>query len=170
MAVKKSIALPEIKAKENTVVVIGLPACGKSTIALGLLKKYDRFKYYCTDNYIKYEFKESLYKMMDDLRRDISPCKIIEGVQGYRLLRKGLELKTFSPDLVVICVADKATRQKRFLQREAKVTGTGKKRHGGFDGMLTKIWNDYTALLARTTMQKPRFVILDTVTGKMKHA
>lgn len=171
---KTTIKIPDIKPQEKIIVVVGLPASGKSTVTDGLMAKYKTRspKLYRTDDYIKYEFKESLYVMLRDLKRDLSPFKIIEGVQGYRLLRKGLQLKSFNPDLVIVCIADKATRQARFIARDAKATGTGKKRHGGFDGMLNKIWGDYMMLLAERepTTTAPRFLILNTVTGEQKNA
>ena len=168
------IKVPTIKQSEKTIVVVGLPCTGKSTITDAIVKEYgDRrpIKVYRTDDYIRYGFEESLYVMMNDLKKDISPIKLIEGVQGYRLLRKGSEIGTFLPDLVIITVASTATRQARFAKRPPKPTGTGQKRQKGFDAMLEKFWNDYMDNLKKIVPEKhPRFLILDTETGKQRHA
>lgn len=165
--------IPVIKLSEKTIVVVGLPATGKTTVTEAILTNYKdrKIKVFRTDDYIKYGFEKSLYVLMDHLRKDISPIRLIEGVQGYRLLRKGVELGTFLPDLVIVCVADTATRQTRFLQRPPKDTGTGTKRHKGFDAMLTKIFDDYVQSLTRLKPEhQPRFLIFDTQNGKQRHA
>lgn len=169
----------KLSLNENVIVVVGLPASGKSWVANELIEKYGvrNYKLYRTDDYIKYGFEESLYKMMDDLRRDLSPKKIIEGVQGYRLLRKGLEFGNFNPDVVIIVAASLATRQDRYAKRQAGPDGVkGKKINRGFDATLEKIWNDYLERLKTFEsidtlgqQKKPRFVIVNSEGGNNKH-
>lgn len=170
-----------LSTDENTIVIVGLPASGKSWIANELIEQYANrnFKMYRTDDYIKYGFEESLYKMMDDLRRDLSPRKIIEGVQGYRLLRKGLQLGTFNPDVVIVVVASREQRVERFNKRTEH-----NKLNKGFDASLEKIWNDYLELLNimktadRDFIQvgdgrefvAPRFIVFNSEGGNNKHA
>lgn len=165
----KKFPLPKIKPAEKIIVVVGLPATGKSYLTDRLIEemiKPQPYRLFRTDDYIAHGFEKSLYVLMDVLKKDISPIKIIEGVQGYRLLRKGVELGTFSPDLVIICTATREVRQQRYVDR-------GKILNKGFDASLEKIWGDYMSLIEGFTIAKPllpRFVIHDTLTGKSRHA
>lgn len=164
----------KLSLNENIIVVVGLPASGKTFVANELIEQYAKraYKLYRTDDYIDWGFEESLYKLRDDLRRDLSPRKIIEGVQGYRLLRKGLELGDFNPDVVIVVVASMAIRNDRYKKRP---TSKGKGINRGFDSTLTKIWNDYLKLLGvadEMTLgdwKKPRFVIFNSEGGNNKH-
>lgn len=123
--------------KDKIVVIVGLPATGKTTLLNELQEANEKYSLYHTDDYIEHGFKESLYVMMRDLEADKNPYKIIEGVQAYRLLRKGLELKTFYADLVITCSADYQTRLTRYQQRGENKDFTT------FDKTLGKIWSDY---------------------------
>jgi hypothetical protein len=161
--------MPEIRPNEKTIMVVGLPATGKSFLTDVIESRFKGSKrpakIYHTDDYIKHGFEESLYVMMGDLKKDISPIKLIEGIQGYRLLRKGLELESFYPDLVIVTVADRATRQKRYLERKKTL-------NRGFDASLEKIWGDYIANLGHPNHagRQPRFVIYNTLNGKSEQA
>lgn len=156
------MTLPNILPSEKIIVVVGFPATGKTFLADNLVKdlsaKVSPIKYYHTDDYIKYGFEESLYVLLKDLQRDKEAYKIIEGVQGYRLLRKGIELNNFYPSLVIVCEASSKVRLQRYHAR-------GKKLNWGFDGVLHKIWLDYLAMLEQPKLyrvHKPRFITIDT--------
>jgi hypothetical protein len=84
----------------SNVVIIGKPASGK-TYSSKLLK-HDNPKHHVihTDDYGKFGFKEGLYRLLMDLPRVKQPY-IVEGILGYRLLRKGVELDVFYPDMVI---------------------------------------------------------------------
>lgn len=123
--------------RDKIVVIVGLPATGKTTLAKKLQEAHDKYSLYHTDDYIEHGFKESLYVMMRDIEADKNRYKIIEGVQAYRLLRKGLELKTFFADCVIICSADYQTRLRRYKERGEDKDFTT------FDKTLNKIWSDY---------------------------
>lgn len=83
----------------KTIVIIGPPASGKTTLAKSI-SEYTGTGVINTDDYMEYGYKNSLYVMLDDLS-ELTEAKIIEGMQGYRLLRKGVELDCFYPDVVV---------------------------------------------------------------------
>lgn len=89
---------PEFQGKN--ILVIGSPASGKSFVT-GLLKSalpYHRIIH--TDDYMEHGFEQSLYVMMEDIKA--TPwVSIIEGMLGYRLLRKGVELDCYYPDIVI---------------------------------------------------------------------
>lgn len=122
----------------GNIVIIGFAATGKTTLAnrLGL-----RAKVFHTDDYLQYGHEQSLYVLMDDLFADKHPLRLVEGVLGYRLLRKGAQLGTFSADAVVICECPKDIRYHRISLRAKNVQATFNQ-----DAGLAKIYNDYLEL------------------------
>jgi hypothetical protein len=85
---------------QSDVVIIGWPASGKSYLAKQLSRDNPQHTLIHTDSYSKYGYKEGLYKLMMDIGVTKRPV-IIEGVLGYRLLRKGVELDCFYPQMVI---------------------------------------------------------------------
>lgn len=128
----------------GNVVIIGYAASGKSTFTNLLKKEYPRATVYHTDDYIKYGFEEALYVLMDDLRKDNSPLKIIEGILAYRLLRKGAQLGTFNADLIIKVTAPKDSRYFRIEQRGKDIKATF-----NLDKVCDKIYNDYVDLIGQ---------------------
>lgn len=124
--------------KKGNVVIIGYAATGKTTFSNTLKFKGSM---YHTDDYIPYGFEQALYVLMDDLKKDKAPLKVIEGILGYRLLRKGLQLQNFYADLVIVCEATKEVRYDRIKARNKDVQATF-----NLDNVCRKIWNDYEAL------------------------
>lgn len=102
------MTLDEILNKDffwKNVLVIGLPASGK-TYLTGLLKQKNiMHQIFHTDAYIEFGAEESLYCLIEDLGDTLtSDLKIVSGVLGYRLLRKGRETDCWKPDIVIECV------------------------------------------------------------------
>ncbi len=128
-----------IQENEKTVVIIGKSATGKTTLADKLSKEFTSYRLFRTDDYASYGYEQSLYVLMEDLKNHNGP-KIIEGVQGYRLLRKGIELGTFQADLILITKASMEDRIKRYAKRgeSDKI-----KKLVGFDKNLDTVWRDY---------------------------
>ena len=85
---------------DKVVVIIGPAASGKSWLADQLHLTWKHHKVFHSDDYMSHGFEQSLYVMMDDIQKHSAPC-IVEGVLGYRLLRKGVELDNFYPDVVI---------------------------------------------------------------------
>lgn len=149
----------KLKRTDKNVVIIGSSATGKTTIANKLAKKFPGFKVYHTDDYIHHGFKESLYALRKDLALDISPKKIIEGVNGVRLLRKGLEFNDFFADVIIIC---DCTMQKR-INRYKKRNELHKLPHlRGFDKMLGVIFKEYLDKLEVYPDKRPRILTVTT--------
>jgi hypothetical protein len=130
-----------IEPNENRVVIIGHPESGKTHIADELAIQYPDYKVYRTDDYILHGFERSLYVLLGDIERDAAPKVIVEGVQGYRLLRKGAELGTFDADLVIVA-GRPPVRNPRAVEHFGKA--------------LDKVFNDYMSM----KRNEPRIVRL----------
>lgn len=92
----------------KNIVVIGPPAAGKTTLALQLSQLWPTHRlvggFTGLDGYMHdHDFEAALYAILDDIAHYDADGHnmILEGVQGYRLLRKGLELDLFYPDIVL---------------------------------------------------------------------
>lgn len=88
--------LPDIKGKN--VLIIGCPASGKTYVSKLLSDAEHRLVH--TDRYMDLGYVDSLYELL----RGLSLYKgltIVEGVLGYRLLRKGYQKGSYRPDVVI---------------------------------------------------------------------
>ena len=88
--------LPDVKNK--SVLILGGPASGKTTLSNKLVDQNHKIIH--MDDFNKYGFENSIFECL----KAIELCKVfplVEGVQGYRLLRKGVQLDCYYPDLVI---------------------------------------------------------------------
>jgi deoxyadenosine/deoxycytidine kinase len=153
----------DVKKKLSTcgaVVVIGLPCTGKSTVAQALhddlLSNHSLYK---SDDYIDYGYEQSLYAMIKDISYDKNPYKLIEGVQGYRFLRKMQQLSGMDIDAVIYCICEGQERARRYAER-------GKAQlNSGFEKNITKVYMDYIAGLPHSKQKLPHFFNVDTSNG-----
>lgn len=98
-----------INQGENVVIVVGAPDSGKTHLSQELEIAYPDHKVYHTDDYIPHGFEQGLYELMKDIERDSPKKMIVEGILGFRLLRKWEQHKTsgpypdhyLNPDLVI---------------------------------------------------------------------
>lgn len=101
------------------IVIIGNPATGKTWLANRMGEEFSMPVIH-TDDYMKHGYKDALYRLLSDVVEMEGPF-IVEGIQGYRLLRKGVELDCFYPDVVIEVVApDEQTRRVYEMQRAEK--------------------------------------------------
>lgn len=124
-------------SKYIRIVIVGLPATGKSTLADQLMVEHPDFTLFRTDDYIQYGFRDSLFVLQGDvwMREKI----IVEGVQAYRMLIAGVRDDNFYPDLVIHCSATTAEREKRYAERQLKINSQ-------FDNQLRTWWREYSVM------------------------
>jgi deoxyadenosine/deoxycytidine kinase len=99
----------------NRIVIIGHPASGKTTLADNLVKCEPKRSRYNSDSYLSHGYEQSLYALISDV--DFGNPYIIEGIQGYRLLRKMVQLDLPLPDLIIICKASEKETERRYKER-----------------------------------------------------
>lgn len=133
----------------NKIVIVGLPATGKSTLSEELATRLPEHKLYHTDDYIASGFTQSLFDLMGDMygKEKI----IVEGVQCYRLLKAGLIACTFHADLVIHCAASTGDRVKRYKERNKELSHD-------FDNKLRGWWYQYNVAI------KPHVEIIEHYT------
>jgi len=133
-----------VDIESKNVLIIGCPASGKTYTSKLLAKDNPSHLVIHTDDYIKYGYKESLYKLILDMSLYVNAPTIIEGVLGYRLLRKGVELDCYYPDIVVELEISEALMYKTYSkERQTKDVSYLK----GFNASHQKILADYKQII-----------------------
>jgi hypothetical protein len=133
-----------------SVLVIGQPASGK-TFLTGIAQPKQRVIH--TDDYKELGFLESMYSVMEDVKQ--SGRTWVEGVQGYRLLRKGVELNCYFPDIVInLSISDK----QREIIYNAERDPAKLKYLQSFEKANNKILADYADYMALSSHKKPLWV------------
>lgn len=140
------------------IVVIGLPASGKTYFTEILDKACADHCVFHTDDYIHFGYEDSLYRVMSDIKEFGDYPIILEGVQAYRALRKGLQNQDFFPDLIITCECDQHTLYERREIRKATQSN-----QAAFDKNLQKVYLDYLSLLEAIPVQRrPKFLTYQT--------
>lgn len=112
--------LIKLVGKSKIIVIVGPPCAGKTTLANALKENFNDCMFMHSDDYIKYGFKESVYKMLEDINNSVFNKIVIEGIQTARLLRKGVEQESFYCDLIIKFELDLPVLEKRYFEREKK--------------------------------------------------
>jgi len=132
------MTIDELKQRDfngKNVLIIGCPASGKSFLAGQL--NFNRLIE--TDDYKKYGYKESLYAVLGKIRASDGPS-MIEGILGYRLLRKGLQRDCYYPDVVIEMIVS----EQRMLKTYSKERDPKKIRYlKGFNAAHNTILEEY---------------------------
>jgi uridine kinase len=146
----------------KTITVLGYTKTGKITIAKKLSQELN-YLLFISDHYININNREqSLYDMMDHIipYYNSNQPLIIEGILGFRLLRKGLQLNNFHTDLIIKTKCNNETIKHFYKmdREEYKIN-----RALSFNKGLDKIWNEYRDLLLHNNLNKiPKFIELET--------
>lgn len=129
------------------VMVIGLPASGKTFFAGWLSLNNPMHKLYHTDDYLQsHNGDAAMYCAFNDVTAMIQAGQktIVEGVAGYRMLRKGAQLEMYYPDIVFEIVAPLEQRDRVYQQERGNRTFANVER---FDKALTTVLSDYKKIV-----------------------
>ncbi len=87
----------------KNIMTIGPAGSGKSWLAMELWKQKTRHLIVHTDDFMKYDYVLAMYKCLEHTNGLIKTggLTIVEGIQGYRMLRKGVEYNSYYPDIVI---------------------------------------------------------------------
>ena len=125
------------------VMVIGLPASGKTYFAGWLSLNNPMHTLFRCDDYLNgSNSQESMYAILDEVCDQIKAGNptIVEGVAGYRMLRKGAQLGTYYPNIVFEIVAPTEQRERVYQQQRSDRNFANVQK---FDKALTTVLNDY---------------------------
>lgn len=143
-----------INPKDNSVVIVGLPATGKTTLAEELLEKNPDFKLIMTDAFLIegehiVDYELLYHKVINEKSKKV----LVEGVGAFELLCMGVK-RFWCPDLIIFCVAKSSDREIRYTLR-------GKNFEGGkmFDRQLMDKWWQF-----RSSNNARRARIIDYIT------
>lgn len=130
----------------KNILIIGAPASGKTYITKEIAEFLPNHKVIHTDDYMHHGFEQSLYSLMDDLKTIQEPT-IIEGIGGYRLLRKGVETDSYYPDVVIEMVVTEERIQEVYSNERDPAK---------LKGVFTAIKSCATILQKYQAMNNPR--------------
>mgnify|MGYP001585301321 CR=1 FL=1 len=129
--------MERVTTKDRFVVVLGLPASGKSTVAGALCALPGApWKLLHGDDYREHGYEQALYVLMEDLAAHDGPV-MVEGVVGFRLVRKLAQLGLPLPDKIVLTSTTPERRAERAAERGKDYRAT--------DKGLVKVWRDCCA-------------------------
>jgi hypothetical protein len=152
----------------KTIVVAGFTKTGKITISnkLSEVLGYPVIK---SDDYKFKDYgKKCLYEFMGaglayyNVRKPV----IIEGVKAFRLLRKGLQLRCFYPDVIIRTECNEETI-KHFYRKDGEAEKID--RVMSFNKGLNTTWEDYLRLLnepGKIIYKRPKIITLTTTLPK----
>ena len=110
--------IPDLTGKN--VAIIGWPSSGKTFLSKELAELYPDHKIFHTDDYMNLGYRQSMYQCMEDvLCADGST--IVEGVQCYRMLRKGVEKSSYYPDVIIEIKIDEFHLEKVYSDERSNV-------------------------------------------------
>lgn len=151
-----SVEEKNILRESDIIVIIGFPATGKTTLSIELQEELlPEHSLYSSDNYIDLGYEQSLYGMIKEIETDPNPKKIIEGVQGYRFLRK-MAQKGGKVDAVITVHCDAAERARRYQARNKGNLPES------FDRNLRTVFSDYLTIMHSNGQPLPRFINITT--------
>jgi tRNA uridine 5-carbamoylmethylation protein Kti12 len=130
------------KTGAKKIVIIGLPASGKTWLSNKLAAKLN-LPVYHADDYLNHGFENSMYAMHEDMERNNPEAHIIEGVAAYRLLRKAAQgVLNYSPDLIIM--VNRAEDVRRSVYENER--NNPFRSIAGMQKTLDKILNEYLAI------------------------
>ena len=137
----------------KNVLIIGCPASGKTWLSNKL--KRSTHKLIHTDNYMVLGYEIGMYGALNDASYSDMPT-IVEGVHGYRMLRKGAEYGNYYPDIVI----EMKVSEQRMLSTYRNERNLNKiKSLQQFHTTHEKILNDYRKMIPDRL--KPQWIVFE---------
>jgi hypothetical protein len=147
----------------STIVVAGFTKTGKITISNKLSEElgYPIIK---SDDFKVEQFgtTKALFAFMGECLSYYNTRKpvIIEGVKAFRLLRKGLQLRSFYPDVIIRTECNEATIR-HFYKKDGEEEKAD--RAVSFNKGLQTTWDSYLLMLdEKFVIKKPKIITLTT--------
>ena len=100
----------------GNILIVGDPATGKSRLSDMLSHNHPGHEIIHTDVFMDNGYEKGLYDIMQAIKNSDKPT-LVEGVQGFRLLRKGLQQDSpvkYNPDNVIHLHSPKSSIQKAY--------------------------------------------------------
>lgn len=130
------------KTGAKKIVILGLPASGKTWLANKLASKLN-LPVYHSDDYLDQGFENSMYVMYEDVDKNASDAHIVEGIAAYRLLRKSEQgFINYTPDLIIIVNRAEDVRRSVYENERNKPFRS----IAGMQKTLDKILGEYLAI------------------------
>jgi len=136
---KKINDILNLDINNKNVLIIGCPASGKTYLSSKLKSNH---KIIHTDDYMHYGYDLSMYNVLNDIIES-NENTLVEGVQGYRLLRKGIQMDCYYPDIVLELIIS----EQRMISTYKKERDLSKIKYlKTFNKVHDKILQDYLRL------------------------
>lgn len=153
--------LIELCKNANYIVIYGHTKSGKSLLTKCISEKLENRKYIFSDWYKHLGFKQNMYAILRLILNNSNNEKmIIEGIQMSRLLRKGVQLNNFYPDIVIHIVCNYETIKYAYIK-----DGERHKLRNNlvlyWNNMIDKIFLDWYNLI-KFSDKKPKIIKIDT--------
>lgn len=143
------------------VVIIGYPATGKTYFSKLLAERNPTHRLFHTDDYLlRYNGVEAMYACMGEVIEAIEAGTptIVEGIAGYRMLRKGVQLDSYYPHIVFEMLAP-FEQIKRTYRNDPNRSADKVKNLPAFCKAQDTIKKDYLT----TVPSLPRWVLVENI-------
>lgn len=143
----------ELDITDKNVLIIGCPASGKTWLAGQMGTGSHRVIH--TDKYMGNGYEMGMYAALNDAVGSEIPT-IVEGIHGYRMLRKGAEYGNYYPDIVI----EMKVSEQRMLSTYRNERNPNKIKYlKQFNATHEKILNDYRKMIPDRL--KPQWVVFE---------
>lgn len=143
----------QMNIEGKNVLIIGCPASGKTYLLNQFKTTHKKFH---SDDYMRFGYEQSMYQLLEDIKKSTEHT-LVEGIQGYRLLRKGVQLDCYYPAIVIqLIISEQQMLNTYRNERDEKKIKYLK----GFNKMHDKIINDYFMLENKS---KPEWIKVSNV-------
>ena len=153
LAVMELSEILKLDIKDKNVLIIGCPASGKTWVSAQLDCSGHRVIH--TDKYVVSGYEMGMYAALNDTVGSEIPT-IVEGIHGYRMLRKGAEYGNYYPDIVI----EMKVSEHRMLSTYRNERNPDKIKYlQQFNASHGKILNDYRKIIPEHL--KPQWVVFE---------